>query len=87
MRKVGEAYYGRAAAYDSALASGRRDHLVAALAKNIFSTTADAPSGARHLAVYVAEAAAALAAQDLERLQHPPSIFPDPESALMRATE
>jgi cytochrome b pre-mRNA-processing protein 3 len=87
MQKVGEAYYGRAAAYDSGLASGRRDHLVAALAKNIFSTTVDPPSGARHLAAYVAEAAAILAAQDLERLQQPPSIFPDPESALTRANE
>lgn len=87
MQKIGEAYYGRAAAYDSALVSGNRDHLVAALAKNIFSTTADPPRGARYLAAYVAEAAAALAARDIERLQRRPAIFPHPDSALTSANE
>ncbi len=60
MRRVGEAYYGRAAAYDAALASGD-SALEEALTRNIFGEPSD---GARRLAAYVRESAAALAAQD-----------------------
>ena len=60
MRRVGEAYYGRAAVYDAALAAGE-DQLVDALARNIFDGPAD---GARRLAAYVGECVAGLAEQD-----------------------
>jgi cytochrome b pre-mRNA-processing protein 3 len=74
MRRLGEAYYGRAAAYRAALASGDRRQLVAVLAKNIFSVKGDPPRGAQQLASYVEATAAALAAQDPERA---PLQFPE----------
>src|ERR1043165_607987 len=37
MRRVGEAFYGRARAYDAALAEGADDALVQALARNVYA--------------------------------------------------
>src|SRR5213078_333931 len=37
MRKVGEAFYGRAQAYDAALAAGGEDTLAQALARNVYA--------------------------------------------------
>lgn len=61
MRKFGEAFYGRSAAYDAALAAGPAE-LGAALNRNIFNE-ADAANADR-LAVYVAETLAQLAQVD-----------------------
>ena len=72
MRRVGEAYYGRAAAYESALDVGE-DALVEALTRNIFGKPAD---GARRLALYVGELVATLAAQ--EDFSGGALRFPDP---------
>ncbi|GAA3852469.1 ubiquinol-cytochrome C chaperone family protein [[Pseudomonas] carboxydohydrogena] len=57
MRKFGEAFYGRSAAYDAALEEGHAE-LAAALNRNIFNE-ADA-ADAERLAAYVAEALAQL---------------------------
>jgi len=57
MRKFGEAFYGRSAAYDAALDAGD-EALAAALNRNIFNE-ADA-TGAGRLAAYVAETLAHL---------------------------
>ena len=60
MRRVGEAYYGRAAVYEAALAEG--DGVLAqALTRNVFSAPSD---GARRLAAYVQRCVADLASQD-----------------------
>lgn len=61
MRSFGEAFYGRSAAYDAALAAGPAE-LGAALNRNIFNE-ADAANADR-LAVYVAETLAQLAQVD-----------------------
>ena len=59
MRRIGEAFYGRAAAYDEALASPSDEALVAALSRNIFvGANAARP---QRLAAYVRTAAAELA--------------------------
>src|SRR5579871_6440371 len=50
MRRVGEAFYGRAAAYDLGLARDG-DELVGALARNVFAC-ATVPAGAHRLAAY-----------------------------------
>jgi len=57
MRKFGEAFYGRSAAYDAALEAGHAE-LAAALNRNIFNE-ADA-ANANRLAAYVADALARL---------------------------
>ena len=73
MRKVGEAFYGRAAAYETALATDDAA-LTAALVRNIFGEFTD---GAKRLAIYMRAAARLLA------MQHDFSSaelrFPDPE--------
>jgi cytochrome b pre-mRNA-processing protein 3 len=82
MQKMGEAYYGRASAYEAALDSGDSNVLAAALARNIFSTTSDPPSGARRLAAYVTEAVRMLAVQDAGGTNSPPLRFPDAQSVI-----
>ncbi len=57
MQAFGEAFYGRSAAYDRALAEGRREPLAEALDRNIYNGR-DIES-ARRLADYVTEAIAA----------------------------
>lgn len=76
MRRVAEAFYGRAGAYDAALDGGDGAALEAALARNVFGVP-EPPLGVRRLAAYMHEAARQLATQD------PASgalRFPDPEA-------
>lgn len=76
MKRVAEAFYGRAAAYEAALAAHDRSALEGALARNVFGPAA-VTAGARRLAAYVERAALQLATQQ-------PSAgrveFPDPLS-------
>jgi cytochrome b pre-mRNA-processing protein 3 len=77
MRRVGEAFYGRANAYDLALAGSDED-LAATLARNIFALAA--PSvGARRLTAYMRAAEASLAAQDAGAIGRGELSFPDPD--------
>jgi cytochrome b pre-mRNA-processing protein 3 len=82
MRRIGEAFYGRQAAYGVALDAPDNGPLAAALQRNVFADGSE-PGPACQLAVYVREAARALAAQDgFERAQ---LAFPDPEQVLLCA--
>ena len=63
MRRVGEAFYGRQAAYGAALAASDAGPLAAALQRNVFAGAAD-PAGSTRLAAYVGAAAKLLAEQD-----------------------
>jgi cytochrome b pre-mRNA-processing protein 3 len=76
MRRVGEAFYGRAAAYDEAFARPDDAAVIAALGRNVFGNQS-AP-GARRLAAYVRAAVSALAAQEEAALQAGKVRFPDP---------
>jgi cytochrome b pre-mRNA-processing protein 3 len=82
MRRVAEAFYGRAGAYEAALNDGDQAALEAALARNVFGA-AQPPLGARRLAAYMHEAARQLATQNIAGgiIQ-----FPDPDqvTAAMR---
>src|ERR1041385_2265177 len=60
MRRVGEAFYGRAQAYDAALALPDDDALAEALARNVYAGAAGAHDTAARLAAYVRAAAADL---------------------------
>ena len=74
MKRVVEAFYGRTAVYEAALAADDRPALEAAVARNVFGME-EVRLGARRLAAYMSEAARRLAAQ------HPAAgkiEFPDP---------
>ena len=62
MKRVAEAFYGRAGVYEAALAADDRTALEAAVARNVFGMEA-VPLGARRLAAYMDEAARQLATQ------------------------
>jgi len=75
MKAIGEAFYGRKRAYESALAAPDADRLVEALVRNVYGE----PSVAAHrLAAYVRDAAGRLAALDIASLRPPRAGFPDP---------
>jgi cytochrome b pre-mRNA-processing protein 3 len=81
MRRIGEAFYGRQAAYRTALDAPDERPLAAVLQRNVFAGT-PGPEAAR-LASYVREAVRALAGQKgLERAE---VAFPDPEQVLVGA--
>src|SRR5436309_3553822 len=63
MRRVGEAFYGRAQAYDAALAQQGGEALVETLIRNVYAEALDPVVGARRLAAYVRQAADDLDAQ------------------------
>ena len=84
MRRIGEAFYGRQAAYRTALDAPGDDRLAAALQRNVFAGGTHR-AGAVRLAVYVREAERRLAAQDgFERAEF---AFPDPEQVFLRARQ
>ena len=76
MRKVAEAFYGRAKVYEDALTGGQAGSLEAAVARNVFGV-GEPPSGAVRLAAYMRDADRRLEAQGVG-----PSApdFPDPEA-------
>jgi cytochrome b pre-mRNA-processing protein 3 len=79
MQAFGEAFYGRAAAYDLALTAGE-EPLAQALCKNILN--GQGIENARRLALYAKAVIAALAGLDEATLQNASSIqswkFPSP---------
>ncbi|HEY2226767.1 MAG TPA: ubiquinol-cytochrome C chaperone family protein [Xanthobacteraceae bacterium] len=79
MHKIGEAFYGRQAAYVAALAAPDLASLAAALARNVFGAPSSSELGAARLASYVRAAANQLAAQGGEALGRAELSFPDPE--------
>ena len=74
MQKIGEAFYGRAAAYDKALSTADDAALAAALERNVFGTHM-APAAAR-LASYVRTAAEGSAGSRRPVSTVAPSDFP-----------
>jgi len=76
MRQIGEAFYGRQAAYAGALAADDAPALVEALARNVFGP--ERALGAARLAVYVREAVRHLASQDGAAIGRGELAFPDP---------
>ena len=75
MKKLGAAFYGRAAGYDAALDAGDRDALAAALARNVIGRE-EADAGP--LADYVRASADVLGAADLAVFLGAGPLFPDP---------
>jgi cytochrome b pre-mRNA-processing protein 3 len=75
MREFGEAFYGRSAAYEQALAA-QEAQLAEALCRNIFNGKAD--EQAQQLAAYVEQALAGLAMLDQAQLVGASWRFPSP---------
>jgi cytochrome b pre-mRNA-processing protein 3 len=85
MRRVGEAFYGRAKAYEASLAAGDANGLAAALARNVFGARENLAApllGARRLAAYMLQATIWLGAQSAEALARGELEFPEPEAVL-----
>jgi cytochrome b pre-mRNA-processing protein 3 len=78
MRAMGEAFYGRASAYDAALGAADDHALAAALSRNVYGDAGN--EAALRLAGYVRQAAAALAAQDAGAMARGIVRFPSPET-------
>jgi cytochrome b pre-mRNA-processing protein 3 len=78
MRRIGEAFYGRQAAYIGALATSDPQALVEVLKRNVL----EGGEGAETLAGYVRAAAEALAARDINELRLGNLGFPDPADLL-----
>jgi cytochrome b pre-mRNA-processing protein 3 len=80
MHRVAEAFYGRAQAYESALAADDGEAtLEAAVARNVFGVT-EPPLGARRLAAYMREASRRLDQQGPAALARAELHFPDAET-------
>lgn len=83
MKAIGEAFYGRKQAYETAIAQPAPDALVAALARNVYSS--EQTAGAAPLAAYVGEAANRLATLGPDALRTGQVSFPDPMDPVLLA--
>jgi len=79
MRRFGEAFYGRQAAYRAALASSGTQELEKALARNIFEVVG-ADERAARLARYARAAESQLSAEEDDALMAGTVTFPNPEA-------
>jgi cytochrome b pre-mRNA-processing protein 3 len=77
MKTIGDAFYGRKRAYETALAASGLDELAQALLRNVGTSEA----GAGRLAAYVCAAVQRLLALDSGALGQGRVDFPDPETA------
>jgi cytochrome b pre-mRNA-processing protein 3 len=80
MQRIGEAFYGRKAAYEAALATSDSEPLLAALARNIFASSSGPVAAAARMAAYIREAVRDLDALDGEAFTRGKLTFPDPET-------
>jgi cytochrome b pre-mRNA-processing protein 3 len=82
MSKIGEAFYGRAQAYQAALDAPGDQALADAIARNIFGGALPEPAAAQRLAAYVRQAVGDLRAQSAASLAAGELRFPDPAAAV-----
>ena len=80
MKRIGEAFYGRAAAYDTALAAADGALLTQALTRNVFAGDPHQAERAQRLASYVKAADIQLTREDELNLIHGQISFPDPDN-------
>jgi cytochrome b pre-mRNA-processing protein 3 len=78
MRRMGEAFYGRAQAYRTALAASGEEALAEALARNIYDGAPPEPAAPARLAAYMRETVGHLAGQGPEAIAAGALHFPDP---------
>ena len=83
MRKIGEAFYGRQAAYGAALGDHDLSTLIGALERNVFGGQPGSQRGAVRLATYVRALVDRLAEQDGEAFSGARVAFPDPQAMMV----
>jgi cytochrome b pre-mRNA-processing protein 3 len=79
MQQIGEAFYGRAVAYDQALDAGDAAALAAAVARNVLPESPDS-AAAQRLAAYVVAACEALDRQSGTAIAQGELTFPPPSA-------
>lgn len=84
MRKMGQAFYGRAQAYQAALAAKGEDALVETLNRNIYAGAPPEPAVSARLAAYVRAAMADLDGQATTALDAGKVHLPDPAGSFAR---
>jgi cytochrome b pre-mRNA-processing protein 3 len=80
MQRIGEAFYGRAQVYRSALAAQGAQPLVEALTRNVYGGTSVAPAAPARLAAYIREAARVLRSQWATDFLTGKLQMPDPQA-------
>jgi cytochrome b pre-mRNA-processing protein 3 len=78
MRRMGEAFYGRAQAYQAALAAKGDEELIETVARNVYGAPPPGPAAAVRLAAYMREAVREVAAQDAAAVAQGALRLPDP---------
>jgi len=78
MQRIGEAFYGRQAAYVAALAAADWESLIAAVGRNVFRN-ASSIHGPERMAAYICAAVRVLNAIHTEALRSGELVFPDPK--------
>lgn len=81
VKRMWEAFHGRAQAYEAALDAGDPDAMADALQRNVWRSEEPPAAPARHLAAHAARAAAALADQPMAALLAGVARFPAPAEA------
>ena len=79
LKRIGEAFYGRAAAYDTGLDGDDDAALAEALLRNVLAGDGSQPERARRLAGYMRAADKQLAREEDRNLAQGRISFPDPE--------
>lgn len=80
MRRVGEAFYGRAQAYDAALVQPGNEALAGTLIRNVYAEAAEPDVAGERLAAYVRRAVDNLDAQAMRHLLDGIVTFPEPHA-------
>jgi cytochrome b pre-mRNA-processing protein 3 len=78
MTKMGQAYYGRAQAYQAALDAPDDQALLETITRNIYAGAPPEPSAAQRLAAYMRQAVGELREQNVAQLATGEVKFPDP---------
>jgi cytochrome b pre-mRNA-processing protein 3 len=82
MRRIGEAFYGRAQAYRAALAEPNGHALAEALKRNIYAGTPSVPDAPARLAAYMREAVGGVNKQEAVELLSGKLRLPDPAATV-----
>jgi cytochrome b pre-mRNA-processing protein 3 len=78
MQRIGEAFYGRAKAYEAAVATGDIDAVAKAISRNVYGAEGAEPEAAARLGAYMMKTLAELSRQDRASIQQGVIDFPAP---------
>jgi cytochrome b pre-mRNA-processing protein 3 len=82
MRRMGEAFYGRAQAYEAAWSAGGEEALTEAIVRNVYGGSVPVQAAPARLATYMREAVRDLAGQAPDRILAGEIRLPDPAATV-----